>query len=197
MNVTTFTPATRKRISFPSFGILSIFKKVFSSPKRIGFIILAILAVVGIYAIFFNNQTNAPVKILPLKQSFQITALTKDGRTTNGTFKVDVTGAYRAPQLLVQGQNVIARNNKDFMVVNMQITNNYNQPLYVYPVDSFRLIDSSGKKFAPTAHQGNVEVRPQSTKNSNVGFIVPTDQSKFKVEVGGLNSDKVILEFSL
>lgn len=197
MNVTTFTPTERKRVSFSTSGISSIFKKILSNPKRIAFVILAIFAAVGVYAIFFNNQSSAPTKVLPLKQSFQITALTKDGRNTNGSFKVDVTGGYRSPQLLVQGQTVVARNNKDFMVLNMEITNNYNQALYIYPVDSFRLIDSLGKKFAPTAHQGNVEVRPQSTKNSNVGFIVPKDQKRFKVEVGGLGGDKVILEFSL
>lgn len=158
---------------------------------------MAIFAAVGVYAIFFNNPSSAPIKILPLNQSFQVVALTKDGKNTNGNFKVDVTGAYRAPQLLVQGQTVVARNNKDFMVINMEITNNYNQPLYMYPVDSFRLIDAAGKKFAPTAHQGNVEVRPQSTKTSNVGFIVPTDLKKFKIEVGQLTGDKVLLEFSL
>lgn len=204
MNVTTFTsdtPVARRRVSFPASGVLGFFKKIISNWKRIGFVILALLAAFGLYTIFFsgnNNSANiAPAKIIPLKQSFSIVAQTKDDKTTNGNFGVDVTGAYRADSVLVQGSTVVARNGKDFLVINMDITNKYNLPLYLYPVDSFRLIDATGKKYAPTAHQGQVEVRPQSTKNSNVGFIVPRDQSRFKVEVGQLTGDKVLLEFSL
>ncbi len=199
MNVTTFTPVGRKRISFPIASVTNVFKKIFSNPKRIVFVIVALLAAFGLYTIFFgsSNINSAPTKILPLKQTFSVVALTKDGKTTNGNFKVDVTGAYRADSILIQGSNVIARNGKDFLVINMELSNPYNLPLYNYPVDSFRLIGVDGKKYAPTAHQGNVEVRPQATKTSNVGFIVPKEIKKFKVEVGQLTGDKVLLEFSL
>lgn len=200
MNVTTFTPVTRRRFSLPVSGIGGVFKKVFSSPKRIFFVILSLLAAFGLYAIFFgSNGTNntASTKILPLKQSFSVVAQTKDGKTTNGNFAIDVTGAYRSGTVLVQGTSVVAKNNKDFLVINMDITNPYNVPLYIYPVDNYRLVDSTGKKFAPTTHQGQVEVRPQSTKQSNVGFIVPLNQNKFKIEVGQLTGDKVLLDFSL
>lgn len=198
MNVTTFTPVERKRISFSNLSFGGIFKKIFSNPKRIIYIVIGLLAAFGFYTIFFSNKNEATeVKILPLKQSFIANAKTQDGKSTNGNLKIDVTGSYKAEDILIQGSRVIARNGKTFLVVNMEISNPYNQALYTHPVDSFRLIDGSGKKFAPTAHQGNVEIRPQSTKTSNVGFIVPKDQKKFKVEVGELNSEKVILEFSL
>ncbi len=198
MNVTTFAQTQSKRSSFSIAPVTSFVKKIFSKPSRIVFIILAIFAAIGVYSIFFANRGNtSPAKILPLKQSFTVTAKTQDGKNTNGNLKIDVTGAYTTDNLLVQGSKVLARNNKMFMVMNMDISNQYNVPLYTYPVDSFRLIDSSGKKFAPTAHQGNVEIRPQSTKTSNVGFIVPTGTKKFKVEVGELTGNKVILEFSL
>lgn len=201
MNVTTFAPVERKRISFSSSSFGGVFKKIFSNIKVIGFIIMALLAAFGLYSIFIGNNNSAnnsaPANVLPLKQSFSVVAQTKDDKTTNGNFKVDVTGAYRSDSVLVQGTSVVARNGKDFMVINMDITNQYNVPLYMYPVDSYRLIDTDGKKYAPTAHQGQVEVRPQSTKTSNVGFIVPKDQSKFKIEVGQLTGSKVILDFSL
>lgn len=200
MNVTTFAPSTRRRIAFPTGAISNIFKKIISNPKRIVFVIMALLAAFGLYTIFFggsSNSNSAPTKILPLKQNFSVVALTKDGKTTNGNFAIDVTGAYRADSILIQGSNVVARNGKDFLVINMELSNPYNLPLYNYPVDSFRLIGVDGKKYAPTAHQGNVEVRPQATKTSNVGFIVPKELKKFKVEVGQLTGDKVLLEFSL
>lgn len=197
MNVTTFTPAATKRTNFAISGISGIFKKVFSNPKRLFFVALAILAAIGLYFIFFANRSNATPDVLPLKQSFSVVAKTQDGKNTNGTLKIDVTGAYKTDNLLIQGSKVFARNGKQFMVMNMEISNSYNLALYTYPVDSFRLISDNGKKFAPTAHQGNVETRPQSTKTSNIGFIVPKDQKKFKVEVGELTGEKVVLEFSL
>lgn len=198
MNVTTFTPVGRKRISFPIASVTNVFKKIFSNPKRIVFVIVALLAAFGLYTIFFGgSDTNTATKILPLKQSFEVVAKTKDGKNTNGNFKVDVTGTFKAESLLVQGQRVVARNGKEFLIVNMEVSNPYNVALYTYPVDTFRLLGVDGKKYAPTAHQGNVEVRPQSTKTSNVGFIVPKGTKKFKVEIGELTGDKVLLEFSL
>lgn len=204
MNVTTIAPTVRGRVTLPLVSsIFAAFKKIFSfffsKPKRIVYLVIGVFAAVGIYSIFFSGTNNNSVsgKLLPLKQNFDVVAKTKDGKNTNGKFQVEVTSAHKAESLLIQGQKVIARNKKVFLVVNMEISNSYKVALYNQPVDSFRLIGADGKRYAPTAHQGNVEVRPESTKTSNVGFIVPVDQKKFKVEVGDLNSDKVILEFSL
>lgn len=197
MNVTTFATPARRRVSFPTGIFSTIFKKIVSNPKKIILLIVGLLAAYGLYTIFFSGSSNAAPKVLPLKQSFNVSAKTQDGRSTNGILKVDVTGTYKTDNLLVQGTKVTARNGKQFLVLNMEITNPYNLALYTYPVDSFRLISSDGKKFAPTAHQGNVEIRPQATKTSNIGFIVPLSQKKFKVEVGALTGEKVLLDFSL
>lgn len=200
MSVTTFgatTQTTRRRIGFPLSGFFSTVKRIISKPKRLLFALVVIGALVGLYIIFFSKGSSPTATTLPLSQNFEVVAKTKDGKNTNGKLPIEVTGAYRSDFVLVQGQRVTARNNKEFVVLNMEISNSYNVPLYTYPVDSFRLIDADGKKFAPTAHQGNVEVRPQATKTSNVGFIVQKGIERFKVEVGELNGEKTILEFSL
>lgn len=200
MNVSTFTPLIDQQVSLSRASanpLSKIFKFARKNLKKGIYLLVGIFALVGIYTIFFGNNTPSASKILPMKQSFSVVAKTQTGKLTNGNLKIDVTGAQKAPSLLVQGQKVIARNNKIFLIVNMEISNSYKVPLYMYPVDGFRLIGIDGKKFAPTAHQGNVEIRPESTKSSNVGFVVPETTKKFKVEVGDLNSDKVILEFTL
>lgn len=199
MSVTTFSPTTttRRRLSLPFPGFFSFVKNIFSKPKKAVLLLLAIVAVVGAYFIFVGDRETSTGKALPLSHNFDVVAKTKDGKNTNGKFPIEITSAQRTDSVLVQGQRVNARNNKQFLVLNMEISNNYNVPLYTYPVDSFRLIDNDGKKFAPTAHQGNVEVRPQATKTSNVGFIVPEGTKRFKVEVGELNGEKTILEFTL
>lgn len=197
MNVTTFSPAENRRVSFLSSGISGFFKMVFSNVKKIALVILALLAAVGVYYLFFSKPTVVPSAVVPLKQSFSVVAKTQDGKLTNGKLNISVTDATQAASMLVQGQNVIVKNNKTFLIVNMEITNSYKVPLYTYPVDEFRLVGSDGNKYAPTTHQGNVEIRPESTKTSNVGFVVPLTQKRFKVEVGDINSPKTVLEFSI
>lgn len=199
MSVTTFTStaSTRRRLGLPLSGFFSLVKNVVSKPKRIAFVLIAVAVLAGLYYIFIGNRSTSTGSVLPLSQNFEVVAKTKDGKNTNGKMPIEVIGAQTAGFVLVQGQRVTARNNKEFLVLNMEISNSYNVPLYTYPVDSFRLIDVDGKKFAPTAHQGNVEVRPQSTKTSNVGFVIPKGSKRFKVEVGELSGEKVILEFTL
>ena len=205
MSVTTFSPiatsettaTTRRRLNINFSGIFSSAKRFVSKPKRIFFILTALVVLAGLYFIFIGNRSSTTSVVLPLSHNFEVVPKTKEGKNTNGKFPVEVTSVQKAESVLVQGQRVAARNNKEFLVLNMEISNNYNVPLYTYPVDSFRLINVDGKKFAPTAHQGNVEVRPQSTKTSNVGFVVPIGSKKFKVEVGELNGEKTILEFTL
>lgn len=198
MNVTTFADKSSS-ISLKTND--SFFKKVWSavaSPRRILLTILIVFAIVGVIAIFNSARGTSTVsKILPLNQKFDVVAKTQDGKTTNGKLNIQLTGAQKATSMLVQGSNVVVHNNKIFLIINMDITNPYMVPLYTYPVDSFRLVASDGKKYAPTTHQGNVEIRPESTKTSNVGFVVPMDEKRFKVEVGDLNADKTTLEFSL
>jgi hypothetical protein len=174
-------------------SILSLFKKI---PGKVVIAILAVVAVFGLYSII-SNMSATPSKSLVLNQKFDVVAKTQDGKTTNGKLAIQVTGAQKAVSMLVQGSTVTARNNKVFLIINMDITNPYLLPLYTYPVDSFRLVGADGKKYSPTTHQGNVEVRPESTRTSNVGFIVPKDQKRFKVEVGDISADKIVLEFSL
>jgi hypothetical protein len=201
MSIATFSPATttthRRRLSLPFAGLFSFVKKIFTKPRRLFLTLITLGVLVGLYFIFVAEDNDAARANLPLAHNYEVVAKTKDGKNTNGKLPIEVTGAQKAEWVLVQGQRVTARNNKEFLVLNMEISNNYNVALYTYPVDSFRLIDSDNKKFAPTAHQGNVEIRPQSTKTSNVGFIVPKGTDRFKVEVGELNGEKTVLEFTL
>lgn len=195
LNSTTLEKKTNTNLLLVPFkGFLSFVRK---SPRLAIFTILGFLVAVGGYLIVSNLNTAQPSPVLTLNQNFSVVALTQDGKKTNGKLYYQVTGAQKATSMLVQGQNVIVKNHKIFLIVNMEITNNYLVPLYTYPVDSFRLVDTDGKRYAPTTHQGNVEIRPESTKTSNVGFVVPETAKTFKIEAGDLTGAKTTLEFSL
>ena len=65
---------------------------------------------------------------------------------------------------------------------------------YSNPTDLFRYLRGDGKKFAPTVHQGIIQVRPDSTKNSNVGFVIDANANTFLVEMGDLEGQRQTLE---
>ena len=101
-----------------------------------------------------------------------------------------------ANSLLVQGKRAKTREGKTFLIINMEVENTYSVPLYSFPVDIVRLVREDGKRIAPSVHQGTVEVRPISTKKSNVGFVVDPNDKDFKLEVGEVSGEKEILEIS-
>ena len=78
----------------------------------------------------------------------------------------------------------------------MEIENTYKVALYTFPVDLFRFVRGDGQKFAPSTHQGTVTIRPQSTKKSNVAFVVEPTDKKFTIEVGEIGKEKQTLEIT-
>jgi hypothetical protein len=127
-------------------------------------------------------------------KAYQVTARTKSGKLTDGEFKITITNAHYSDSLLVQGKTARPVKGKRFLVVEMEIENPYKVPLYAFPVDIFRFIREDETKFAPSVHQGAVEIRPQATKKSNVAFVIEPGDKEFKIEVGDLNKDKEVLE---
>ena len=107
-----------------------------------------------------------------------------------------VTNAQIADSILVQGKVARPIKGKVFLVVNMEIENPYKVALYAFPVDLFRFVRTDGQKFAPSVHQGSVEIRPQATKKSNVAFVVAPTDKKFTVEVGEIGKEKQTLEIT-
>ena len=140
------------------------------------------------------QAVGAPVDI---NYFWTIPAQNKDGETVNRDFSVNITNAQRQKRVLVQGQWLKAREGKVFLILNMDITNSVRAPLFAEPVDWARLIESEDKKIAPTVHQALVEIRPEATKTTNVGFVVDEGQKNFTIELGRLwdREDTIMIEF--
>jgi len=160
-----------------------------------GLIVLA--AVVGIILFFVIKNSISGSETKPsvdINQTYTITARTIDKKLTDGKLKLRVTNATYADSILVTGQLATPVKGKTFLIINMEIENPYKVSLYAFPVDLFRFVRSDGALFAPSVHQGTVEIRAQSTKKSNIAFVVlPTDK-KFTIEVGEIGQAKKTLE---
>ena len=159
--------------------------------------IVLVLVIAGFF-IFGRDKSESDENKPTVKigRTYEVIARTQERQKTNGRFTLTVTDAQFADSILVQGKRARPIKGRVFLVINMEIENSYKVPLYAFPVDLFRFVRSDGKKFAPSTHQGTVQIRPESTKKSNVAFVVlPTDK-KFKIEVGDVNSPKETIEIN-
>jgi len=156
-------------------------------------VLIAIVLLIGVWA--QSGITTKPQA--EVNQNFSVQARTQDKiRVRDANLNVTLTNADIDSTLLVQGQRANAREGKTFLIVNMEVENQFEVPLYIFPVDLMRLVREDGKKIAPSVHQGTVELRPVSLKKSNVGFVIDPDEKEFQIEVGDVSSEKQILEIS-
>ncbi|MEX0616868.1 MAG: hypothetical protein WD231_03610 [Candidatus Woykebacteria bacterium] len=163
---------------------------------RIPIIIFIFLIVLTTLALWAQSGISSKPEA-KINQEFSIQARTKDKlRVRDATLAINLVDAQEADNLLVQGKRARTRDGKTFLIINMEVENSYSVPLYTFPVDLMRLVREDGKKVAPSVHQGTVEVRPISTKKSNVGFVVDPSEKNFKIEFGELNDEKKILDIS-
>ena len=154
---------------------------------------IAILLGLGIWA----QQGIGGKPQAKINKELSVQARTRDKiRVSDANLKVNLVNAEMANGLLVQGKRAKTREGKTFLIINMEVENTYAVPLYSFPVDIVRLVREDGKRIAPSVHQGTVEVRPISTKKSNVGFVVDPNDKDFKLEVGEVSGEKEILEIS-
>ena len=164
--------------------------------KDLKIIVIAALILVILVGLFIWLKPSAK-PTARVNQSFSVQARTREKlRVRDANLQLTVTTADFANSLLVQGRKATARNEKVFLILNMEVENPYEAPLYTFPVDIVRLVRSDGKLLAPSVTQGTVEVRPISIKRTNVGFIVEPKEKKFKLELGEVGKEVQTIEIT-
>lgn len=191
----TFTQP-RLNTRFPSFS-LTQFKRNHHRLYRIFVFLLATILVIGI--IFFLIQLGRTSQTLSVAkttigQTYQVIARDQNGNPTGNSVNLVITDAEKTKSVLIQGKRANVRNGKLFLLLNFEMDNPSNTVYYINPTDLVRYLRSDGKKFAPTVYQGILQIRPNSTKKSNIGFVVDEGEYNFKLEVGELESTKQALE---
>lgn len=196
----TFRFIMRQRIASEQNNVISNVRDFLVSNKFKIVVIVAVVVLIGNFVARRNNsnadiqQIGSPVS---LQYDISIPAQNADGDTVNRDLKIKINDAQRQKRVLVKGNWVRAREGKIFIVVNMDVTNETRAILYGNPVDWARLVEDDVKKVAPSVHQGDLEIRPQSTKVTNIAFIVDENRSSATVELGriwGLE-DTINIEF--
>ena len=102
-------------------------------------------------------------------------------------------------QIIVKGKRVSAVKGRTFLVLNLKITNEYNQAIEITTRDYVRLSinENESEWLAPEVHNDPVSVQPISTKLTRVAFPVNETDSKFVLQVGEVEGTKEKLPLSL
>lgn len=125
-------------------------------------------------------------------KSFDFPAVNNQGKAVTNKIKMKIATAEKTNQVLVKDQTFTAKNNKLFLIVNLELKNDATLPLNILPGDLIRLVVNGDKenKFAPDLHNNLVPVSALSTRIDRVGFVIPDTAKSFKLYIGELEGKK-------
>lgn len=140
------------------------------------------------------NANTSPAKTITqqVDKSFDFAALNNQGKAVTNKIKMKIATAEKTNQVLVKEQTFTAKNNKLFLIVNLELKNDATLPLNILPGDLIRLVvnGDNENKFAPDLHNNLVLVSALSTRIDRVGFVIPDTAKSFKLYIGELEGKK-------
>lgn len=175
----------------------AIMTKIIANRKKLFILLIALIVLIAVFNFKIKNPSQ-PATVKPktestqVDKSFEFAALNNQGKATSFKIRLKITSAERTNQVLVKDQNYTAKNNKLFLIVNLELKNDATQPLNILPGDLIRLTynNDQDNKYAPDLHNNLVQVSAISTRIDRLGFVIPDNAKSFKLFVGELEGKK-------
>lgn len=189
--VVNFAPSIKNRFR-PALRYCFRYKKVL--------ILILIVGLIGFGISKSKKVTGSPTAVtngvqtngnptLGINKEYNFPIYNK-GKKTENNLKMVVTTVERSDKILINGKPASAKDGKDFLIINLEISNPTQDKLNIRPVDFFRLVDDQGNQFAADVHNDPVKAEPISIKKTRIGFLVDEKQKSFKCLVGEINGEK-------
>lgn len=184
------------------------FRFVFSLLKRRKKLVITIIVVILVILAFrifltrrYSPSTPKPkVVAVSVDKGFDFPALNNLGKPSGTKIRLKIAQVEKSNQVIVKDQTFTAKNNKLFLIVNVELKNDATTPLNLLPGDLIRLTynNDENNKYAPDLHNNLVLISAISTKLDRVGFVIPEGARNFKLLIGELEGKKesVAVEFS-
>lgn len=127
-----------------------------------------------------------------LNKNFEFPSLNASGKPTASKIKLKVTTVEKTNQVMVKDQSFFAKNDKLFLIININLKNDATTPVNIIPGDLVRLTvgDDEENKYAPDLHNNVVFIAAISTKPDRLGFVIPDTAQKFKLYIGEIEGKK-------
>jgi len=213
---------TSQNNSFPGAGMKpKKFQRFFKKPRMLPFIIIAVIvfviAIVGIGSVIRKSTTNVtptsastttsnsqqvnvpkPVATEALNKNFAFPLKDATGKVVSN-IQYEIQSAEMDNQVIVKGEVATAITGKTFLILNLQITNNYDKAVQLNTRDYVRLIvnGNTDEKLAATIHNDPVDVEPISTTFTRIGFPISTNTTSLALEVGEIDGPKQTIPLTI
>ena len=170
----------------------------------VGAIALIIIGGAGFY--FFksgaSSDSAAQIKTeggvsAPLNKKLEFNIKSTSGEDTGNKLVVNFNSVERTEKILYKGRPLLPRDGKDFLVINIEIENSTRDRLNVRPADFLRLIDATGRQFAPDIQTDVIKVEPLSIKRTRTVYIVPDGTANIKFLLGEIKGDRETVEVKI
>lgn len=180
--------------------------------QKFKFIILVILVIlvilaVGAFMLFKGNGDDSQSandaafvtdgQKAAVNKKFAVPIRNRDGGPSGSDLIVNATTFERTDRVLYKGKPLVARNSKDFLVINIEVENSTNNRLTIRPVDFFRLVDEGGKSYAADIQTDPVKVEAQSNKRTRVIYIISEEQKNLKFLIGEIKGNRETVEVAI
>lgn len=143
-----------------------------------------------------QSDLSKPTAQKTLNRTFTFPLKDQQGQEV-GKLSYTIESVELRDQIIVQGQPASAINGKTFLIINVKLTNNYNQTVMVNARDYLRIsIGNSSEKIAPDMHSDPVEVQAISTKPTRVGMAINKTDKNIVLQVGEITGEKESIKIS-
>lgn len=190
----------------------SIFGRTFDKQTLTiaGVVVVLLLLLIGFFALRKTSQSSGLTSTADNKISLQkpkaTQSLNKDytfslkdetGKDVS-TFKYTITSFEKRDEIIVKGKRAVAVEGRTFLIVNLKIRNDFSKTISINARDYVRLIvNNSSDKLAADIHNDPVDVQPDSTKETRLGFPINDSDKNLTLIVGELNGKKDTIKLNL
>ena len=110
-------------------------------------------------------------------------------------YKIETAGLYDS--IIVKGQRARAVQGRNFLILNLKLTNQYTQAIEIKTSDYVRLsVNNKNEFLAPDIHNDPVAVQPISTKYTRIGFPINDSDKNLMLRIGEIKGKKETIKLS-
>lgn len=178
------------------------------SKKKLGTIAIAVVGTIIILlmarSLLSGNPSDEKVEIkgassqTDVSREFTFPLKDSSGEEVS-TFKYKIESAELRDEIVVKGQKANAIKGREFLILNIKLTNDYDRQIQINTRDYIRLSVNGNESewLAPEIHNDPAEVQAISTKNTRLGFPINESDEKLVIQVGEINGEKEKIELKL
>lgn len=141
------------------------------------------------------DSNSATPRVKDINQDFTFTIGTGNN---SAEIKYTINTVELTDEIFVKGQPAKSASGRQFLVVNLKLTNEGQRGILIDTRNYLRLSTAANEEewIAPDLHNDPVEVQAISTKYTRLGFPVSIADNSFRLQVGDIAGDKQLIEIS-